>query len=177
MSGRWMVRQLVREQESGKRQVDVGKLEKRHDAEFKKSTGDLQPLPGANELLRFLTRHPITWAIATTGGKKATERLLQHLKIPRDTVVVTGDDVEKAKPSPDIFVTAAERLNLSIEECIVVGDSVWDMLAAGRKRALAVGILAGGYSREELGLAGAFRVYDDPADMLLHIEDLGIENP
>jgi HAD superfamily hydrolase (TIGR01549 family) len=174
MSGRSMVRQLLREQEAGKRHVDVDKVEKRHDAEFKNATGDLLLLPGADELLRFLTRRSIPWAIATTGGRGATERLLQHLKIQKNTVVVTGDDVQKAKPSPDIFVTAAERLGLSIEDCIVVGDSVWDMLAAGRKRALAVGLLSGGYSREELGLAGAFRVYNDPADMLLRIEDLGI---
>jgi beta-phosphoglucomutase-like phosphatase (HAD superfamily) len=88
--------------------------------------------------------------------------------------IVTGDDVAKAKPSPDIFVLAANRLRGAVSDCIVIGDSVWDVLAAGRKRALPVGLLSGGYSQEELERAGAFRVYADPADMLLHIEDLGI---
>jgi phosphoglycolate phosphatase-like HAD superfamily hydrolase len=69
---------------------------------------------------------------------------------------------------------AATRLKVAIEDCIVVGDSVWDVLAAGRKRALPVGLLCGGYSQEELERAGAFRVYADPADMLRHIEDIGI---
>ena len=89
-------------------------------------------------------------------------------------MVITGDDVIKAKPSPDVFVLAAKRLGVPIENCIVVGDSPWDMLAAGRRRALGVGLLSGGYSKAELEEAGAFRVYADPADMLLHIEDLVI---
>jgi phosphoglycolate phosphatase-like HAD superfamily hydrolase len=66
-------------------------------------------------------------------------------------------------------------LGIPVDQCIVVGDSVWDMLAAGRSKALAVGILAGGYSQEELERSGAFRVYANPADMLDHIEDLGID--
>jgi phosphoglycolate phosphatase-like HAD superfamily hydrolase len=48
------------------------------------------------------------------------------------------------------------------------------VLAAGRKSALGVGLLSGGYGQEELERAGAFRVYADPADLLMHIEDLGI---
>jgi beta-phosphoglucomutase-like phosphatase (HAD superfamily) len=89
-------------------------------------------------------------------------------------VIVTGDDVAKAKPSPDIFVSAAKKLRVPVEHCVVVGDSVWDMLAAGRRRALSVGLLSGGYSQAELQQAGAFRVYADPADMVEHIEDIGL---
>jgi phosphoglycolate phosphatase-like HAD superfamily hydrolase len=82
--------------------------------------------------------------------------------------------VEKAKPSPDVFALAAQTLKVPISDCIVVGDSVWDLLAAGRKSALGVGVLSGGYGREELERAGAFRVYSDPADLLMHIEQLGL---
>lgn len=89
-------------------------------------------------------------------------------------MVVTGDDVAKAKPSPDVFVSAAKRLRVPVEHCIVVGDSVWDMLAAGRRRVLSIGFLSGGYSQAELEQAGAFRVYADPANMLEHIEDVGL---
>lgn len=88
---------------------------------------------------------------------------------------MTGDDVAKAKPSPDVFVVAAKRLGLPVSDCVIVGDSVWDVLAAARKRALGIGFLSGGYSREELNEAGAFRTYAVPMDMLQHIEDLGIE--
>jgi HAD superfamily hydrolase (TIGR01509 family) len=174
MDGESMIRQLLREPEINKRAVKVARLEKKHAAAFKKGASNIRLLPGTRELLRYLSQAGICWAIATTGNRKQTTSLLKHLKVPQPSVVVTGDDVRKAKPSPDVFVLAAKRLNVPIENCLVVGDSPWDMLAAGRRRALGVGILAGGYSKGELEESGAFRVYADPADMLLHIEDLGI---
>ena len=174
MSGRSLVRQLVREHRLSSSQIDVEELEKKHNRAFNQSISTIQPLPGAEKLLRYLTQHRVGWAIATTGGKQQTNKLLHTLRIPAKAVVVTGDDVAKAKPSPDVFVTAAERLGVPLEHCVVVGDSIWDTLAAGRRRALSVGLLSGGYSQAELEQAGAFRVYADPADMLEHIEDLGI---
>jgi HAD superfamily hydrolase (TIGR01549 family) len=174
MSGKSLVRQLLRDQNTSRRKVNIGILEKKHDAEFMKASRQLELLPGARELLKFLSRRGIRWAIATTGNKKQTTRLLKNLDVPRNVPVITGDDVVKAKPSPDVFVLAADRLGVPIGDCVVTGDSVWDILAAGRKSALGVGILSGGYSQEELERAGAFRVYADPCEMLLHIEDLGI---
>jgi HAD superfamily hydrolase (TIGR01509 family) len=87
--------------------------------------------------------------------------------------VVTRDQVTNGKPDPDLFLTATERLGVDIETSSVVGDSVWDMLAARRARALEIGMLSGGYGREELERAGACRVYEDPADLLLHIDEVG----
>jgi HAD superfamily hydrolase (TIGR01549 family) len=174
MNGKSMVRQLLREPEAHRRAVKVGPLEKKHDAAFKKAASDIHLVPGARELLRYLSQSGIRWAVATTGNRKQTTHLLTNLKIPQPAVVITGDDVTKTKPSPDVFILAANRLGVPIENCIVVGDSPWDMLAAGRRRALGVGILAGGYSKGELEESGAFRVYADPAEMLLHLEDLGI---
>jgi HAD superfamily hydrolase (TIGR01549 family) len=173
MSGKSLVPQLLRELKNPPKKIDIDSLEEKHDTEFQNINPHPDPLPGANELLEYLTRRGIRWAIATTGGKKPTKRLLKNLEIPKNVLVVTGDDVANAKPSPDVFVLAAERLKASIGDCIVTGDSIWDVLAAGRKRALPVGLLSGGYSQEELERAGAFRVYADPADMLMHIEDLG----
>jgi HAD superfamily hydrolase (TIGR01509 family) len=174
MNSESMVRQLLREPEVNKQAVKVARLEQKHGTAFKKAAGNIRLLPGTRELLHYLSQSGIRWAIATTGSRKLTTSLLKDLEVPEPSVVVTGDDVKKAKPSPDVFVLAAKRLRVSIENCIVVGDSPWDMLAAGRRRALGVGILAGGYSKAELEESGAFRVYADPADMLLHIEDLGI---
>lgn len=174
MSGKSLVHQLLREDDNLPRKADIGLLEKRHDSAFTKASRNVQLLPGSQELLDFLMRRGIRWAIATTGGRKATARLLKKLKIPANVPVVTGDDVTRAKPSPDVFMMAADRLGVLIGDCIVTGDSVWDVLAAARKRALGVGFLSGGYGQEELERAGAFRVYAHPADMLLHIEDLGI---
>jgi HAD superfamily hydrolase (TIGR01509 family) len=149
-------------------------LEKRHDALFGKRISTLAALPGANELLEHLTANEIRWAIATAGNRKHTMLLLKHLQIPKNVPVVTGEDVANAKPSPDVFVLAAQRLGVSMTDSIVVGDSIWDLLAAGRKKALGVGLLSGEYGQAELEGAGAFRVYADPADLLAHIEDLGI---
>ena len=175
MNGKSMVPQLIREPEVNRKTVKVGPLEAKHDAAFGKAVSGIRLLPGSRELLRYLSKSSIHWAIATTGNRKQTTSLLRDLKVPPHAVVVTGDDVIKAKPSPDVFVLAAKRLGVPIEDCIVVGDSPWDMLAAGRRRALGVGLLSGGYSKGELEEAGAFRVYADPSEMLVHIEDLGIE--
>ncbi len=177
MSGKSLLRQILRkhpESSAMTSPANLNRLEEKHDHEFQRTLDGLQPLPGANDLIGYLADRKIKWAIATTGNKVQTKRLLKSLKLPSRMTIVTGDDVAKAKPSPDIFVLAANRLRGAVSDCIVIGDSVWDVLAAGRKRALPVGLLSGGYSQEELERAGAFRVYADPADMLLHIEDLGI---
>ena len=141
-------------------------MEGLHDNEFWKRMPTLEPLPGAQDLLAHLSRLKVRWAIATTGNSKQTMRLVKLLRIPKSVPIVTGDDVKKAKPSPDAFVLAAERLGVSMEDSIVVGDSVWDLLAGVRKRALGVGLLSGGHGQGELERAGAFRVYADPADLL-----------
>lgn len=173
MSGSSLVQQLAREQTSKRRPLLVQQLERWHDLAFTKATRDVRLLPGTTDLLRHLSQNGLPWAIATTGGRKQTSRLLKKVNLSAK-IIVTGDEVEKAKPSPDVFVLAAHRLEVPIDRCIVVGDSVWDMLAAGRSKALAVGILAGGYGKEELERSGAFRVYADPSEILSHIEDLGI---
>jgi phosphoglycolate phosphatase-like HAD superfamily hydrolase len=87
--------------------------------------------------------------------------------------VVTRDQVKYAKPDPDLFLAAAARLGVGMDTTTVVGDSIWDMLAAQRARALGVGLLSGGYSQDELERAGAYRVYEDPADLLKHIDEVG----
>jgi phosphoglycolate phosphatase-like HAD superfamily hydrolase len=100
--------------------------------------------------------------------------MLDSLGVPKDVPVVTRDQVEHAKPDPDLFLAAAGRLGVSVEESIVVGDSVWDLLAARRAHALGVGLLSGGYGEDELQQAGAYRVYQDPADLLKHLDEVGV---
>jgi phosphoglycolate phosphatase-like HAD superfamily hydrolase len=88
--------------------------------------------------------------------------------------VITRDQVQHAKPDPDLFIAGSNRLGVDVAAAVVVGDSVWDLLAARRARALGVGLLSGGYGREELERAGAYRVYDDPADLLRHLDEIGV---
>lgn len=174
MSGKSFIQELLREFAPDKKKIDIDRLEKEHDASISGALSEIPPLRGADDLLQHLHRAKVKIAIATTGNRKQTSLLLKKLKIPAGTPVLTGDDVKKAKPSPDIFVAAAQALKTKLSDCIVVGDSVWDLLAAGRKGALGVGILSGGYGEEELHRAGAFRIYADPEDMLLHLEQLGL---
>jgi phosphoglycolate phosphatase-like HAD superfamily hydrolase len=100
--------------------------------------------------------------------------MLDSLGVPAGVPVVTRDQVEHAKPDPDLFLAAAGRLGVPVEESIVVGDSVWDLLAARRAHALGVGLLSGGYGEDELQQAGAYRVYQDPADLLKHLDEVGV---
>ena len=93
---------------------------------------------------------------------------------PAHAPVITRDQVEHAKPDPDLFIAASKQLAVNVADAVVVGDSVWDLLAARRARALGVGLLSGGYGREELERAGAYRVYEDPSDLLRHLDEVGV---
>lgn len=179
MSGESFLQELLRENGTRTRleKSEIQELEKLHDSEFSKRKPALELLPGAQDLLTHLNSIKVRWAIATTGNKKQTMRLLELLTIPKNVPIITGDDVNKTKPSPDAFVLAAKRLGVAMEDTIVVGDSVWDLLAAVRRRALGVGLLTGGYGQAELERAGAFRVYADAADLLAHLEQLGVPGP
>jgi HAD superfamily hydrolase (TIGR01549 family) len=135
--------------------------------------GSVKPLPGARELLAWLTDAGIPWGIATSGRMETAAHNLVALGVdPNKVPVVTRDQVRHAKPDPDLFVTCADRLGADIRNALVLGDSIWDMLAAQRARSLGIGLLSGGYGSAELERAGAYRVFDDPADLLLHIDEV-----
>ncbi|MFO1061601.1 MAG: HAD family hydrolase [Dongiaceae bacterium] len=154
------------------------RLRQLHAEAYNRRAGQIRPLPGARELLAHLTRVAMPWAIATSGRMQTAQHTIALLGIDPATVpVVTRDQVRHAKPDPDLFVAAAARLKVPVEASVVLGDSVWDMLAARRARALGVGLLAGGYGQEELERAGAYRVYADPADLLDHLDEIGVRHP
>src|SRR5579884_1884543 len=142
--------------------------------ELARQVHQVRPLPGARELLAYLSRAGVPWAVATSGRMESAKPTLDMLGVPASVPVITRDQVQHAKPDPDLFLAAAERLGVAIGESVVVGDSVWDLLAARRARALGVGLLSGGYGEEELERAGAYRVYQDPADLLKHLDEVGV---
>lgn len=145
-----------------------------HGEAYSRHVEDVRLLPGAKELLTALSRAGVRWAIATSGKREKARRAFELLEIGDDVPTVTRDEVQHAKPDPDLFLAAAQKLNVNLADCIVVGDSIWDLLAARRARALGVGLLSGGYGQEELERAGAYRVYQDPADLLIHLEEMGV---
>jgi HAD superfamily hydrolase (TIGR01549 family) len=174
MSGGLLTNMLLRETGLEIDSDRIERLQRLHTQAYIRLSAKVQPLPGARELLVYLTRAKIPWAIATSGRMETARPALEALGIPLDHIpIVTRDQVKRAKPDPDLFLTAAERVGSEIETASVVGDSVWDMLAARRARALGIGLLSGGYGQEELERAGAYRVYEDPADLLNHIDEVG----
>jgi len=159
------------------REIDAAqaaRLRALHVEGFRRRSGEVQALPGARELLQRLDGDGVPWAIATSGRRVTASIGLDLLGIGDSAKVVTRDDVEHAKPDPDLFLAAAELLGVDATSCFVVGDSVWDMLAAQRARAFGVGLLSGGYGRDELQRAGAYRVYADPRDLLDHLDEVGV---
>jgi HAD superfamily hydrolase (TIGR01549 family) len=174
MSGGLFTNQLLRETGLEISAERVERLRRGHAAAYQRQAARIRPLPGAVELLSWLSVTGVPWAIATSGRMETAALNLEALGVdPGRVPVVTRDQVKYAKPDPDLFLAAAERLAAPIETALVVGDSIWDMLAAKRCRALGVGLLSGGYGLDELQQSGAFRVYEDPADLLLHIDEVG----
>src|SRR5215813_4288862 len=164
------------QQETGRilSKQDIAKVQKLHGECFLKRMNEVKPLPGSRELLQTLTKLGVSWAIATSGNRGPAEKLLELIPVEKGTILITRGEVKHAKPDPDLFLAAAEKLSANIEHCVVVGDSIWDLLAARRARALGVGLLSGGYGEEELTRAGAYRVYQDPADLLRHVDEVGV---
>ena len=177
MSGGLFVNALLRETGLPVTPEQADKFQKVHSEAYLKQVQQVQqvqPLPGARDLLKSLTKAHVPWAIATSGRIAFARPSLDALEVPPSVPVITRDQVERAKPDPDLFLVAAAKLGVDIKDSIVVGDSVWDLLAAQRARALGVGVLSGGYGQDELERAGAYRVYQDPYDLLNHLDELGV---
>ncbi len=174
MSGGLLVNALARETGRELSRSEAERLQLLHAEAYKRMTSQVRPLPGARELLSTLADARVPHAIATSGRMETAGPALEMLGVREDFPVITRDLVRYAKPDPDLFLAAADRLGVSIHNSVVVGDSVWDLLAAQRARALSVGLLSGGYGQEELEKAGAYRVYQDPRDLLDHLDEIGV---
>ena len=177
MSGGLLVAALARELGKTLDADTLARVQTLHTENYIRRFDSVRPLPGSIELLATLTEHGVPWAIATSGPKRYAHLSLELLERPPNTPLITREQVRHAKPDPDLFLAAAQRVGVDIRDSIVVGDSVWDLLAARRARALGVGLLSGGYGRDELVYAGAFRVYDDPLELLVHLDEVGVRRP
>ena len=174
MSGGLMLNALLRETGRPVSKKDAEHIQKVHSRVYAEQASSLRVLPGAQELLDTLAGEHIPHAIATSGRLQNAQHALKLLKLAEGVPVVTRDDVRFAKPDPDLFLAAGDRLRVPMSRCVIVGDRVWDLLAARRALALGVGLLSGGYGREELERAGAYRVYQDPAELLQHLDEVGV---
>lgn len=174
MSGGLFLHALQRETGRTLDAQTLARVSELHRDGYMQRAGSVVPLPGARELLATLRDKSVPFAVATSGDERVASAGLSVLRLPESAPVITRDQVHRAKPDPDLFLAAAERLGVDPHQAFVVGDSVWDLLAAQRAGALGVGLLSGGYGPEELQAAGAYRVYSDPADLLAHLEEVGV---
>jgi HAD superfamily hydrolase (TIGR01549 family) len=174
MSGGLFLNALQREIGREITEEEQRALSRLHAEGYARRLSQVTALPGARELLHYLADRAVPFAIATSGSGETAARSVELLDLQVDVPIVTRDRVERAKPDPHLFLAAAQILEVSPVDCFVVGDSVWDLMAARRARALSVGVLSGGYGRDELQAGGAYRVYSDVAEMLDHIEEIGV---
>jgi HAD superfamily hydrolase (TIGR01549 family) len=174
MSGGLLVNELLRVTGREITPEDAEQLQRFHAEAYARQGATIRLLPGARELLAYLSASKVPYAIATSGRMESAGPVLKLLHLAPEVPIITRDQVRYAKPVPHLFLAAARSLGISIEDAVVVGDSVWDLLAARRARALGIGLLSGGYGQEELERAGAYRVYQDPLDLLRHLDEVGV---
>jgi HAD superfamily hydrolase (TIGR01549 family) len=174
MSGGLFTRAVAREIGRELSAQEAEAVQQRHGEIFRELEPTRRALPGAAGLLGRLRAEGVPHGIATSGRRPEIDASLEALGAPADMVVVARGDVARAKPEPDLFLTCADRLDVEPEDTYVVGDAVWDLLAARRARMLSVGLLTGGYGEAELGAAGAFRVYRDAAELDVSLDELGV---
>ena len=174
MSGGLFARAVAREVGRELSPKEVEDIQDRHGEIFRELLPGRHPLPGARELLAELRERGIVHGIAT-GRRPEIAQSVEVLGVGGETVVIHRGDVRRAKPAPDLFLACQEALGVEPGDCYVVGDAVWDLLAARRAVMLSVGLLSGGYGADELLAAGAFRVYDDPAELHVSLDELGFD--
>lgn len=174
MSGGLFTRAIAREIGREITEAEADALQRRHGELFHEFLPERTPLPGAVDLLRYLRKTGMPHGIATSGRRPEIDASLEILGVGPQTIVVERGDVLRAKPAPDLFLNCQQRLGVPVDDCYVVGDAVWDLLAARRARMLSIGLLSGGYGEDELTRAGAFRVYRDAAELHDSLDELGI---
>ena len=148
------------------------RVREQHTRHYAELAPLLRPFDGARELVRAIAGHGAATVLATSAAPEEVERLRAVLDLDDVVTGLTGDeDVEDAKPEPDLVEAALAVAGVVAERAVMVGDAVWDVQAAARARVECVGLLSGGTSRAELRTAGAVAVYDDAADLLAHLDD------
>ncbi|MCG7592462.1 HAD family hydrolase [Mycobacterium sp. C3-094] len=172
MDGTTLVKTLAGD---GAGQGQLDQLKDRHSEFYKESAHLLTPLPGARDLLRRVADLGLQVVLATSAPEDELRTLREVLDCD-DVVseVTSSEDVDTAKPQPDIVEVALSRAGVSTAEAVFVGDAIWDCEAARRVDLTSLGVLTGGVSRGELSDAGAAAVFEDTADLLAHLDSTPI---
>ena len=159
----------------GDRADELGDAAKeRHTARYEPLVPRLRRFDGARELIVRLHDSGIRVVLATSAPPEEFEALSRVLDADDHLhAATTADDVETAKPEPDIIATALERAGVAADEAVMIGDTRWDAEAAGRAGVRSIGVLSGGIGADELREAGSADVFDDVAHILRTIDTDG----
>ncbi len=148
------------------------RLKDLHTRYYEASAALLTALPGARELLQRVADSGLQVVLATSAPEH--ELALLRATLDCDDVVsaiTSSDDVEQAKPRPDIVNVALQKAGIDAQQAVFIGDTVWDVEVAARAGVPCIGVLSGGVGRGELEDAGAAAVFDDARDLNDHLDD------
>jgi HAD superfamily hydrolase (TIGR01509 family) len=151
------------------------RLKDLHSKYYQETASLLRPLPGARELLEAVDKLGLQVILATSAPDDELS-LLREVLASDDLVsaVTSSNDVDTAKPEPDIVQVALDRAGVDAANAIFVGDTVWDIEACKRAGLPTIALLSGGVSRDELETAGAQGVFDNPRDLCEHLHSTAI---
>lgn len=161
---------------SGEDEDTRTQLKELHTQYYGETTSLLSPLPGAREILDRIDSLGLQVVLATSAPEDELATL--RAVLDRDDLVSTvtsSEDVETAKPEPDIVDIALDRAKVSPEQAVFVGDAVWDVKASVTAGVACIGVLSGGYSRSELEHAGVAVVFDNALDLCTHLADSPVQ--
>ncbi|SEB44265.1 haloacid dehalogenase superfamily, subfamily IA, variant 3 with third motif having DD or ED/haloacid dehalogenase superfamily, subfamily IA, variant 1 with third motif having Dx(3-4)D or Dx(3-4)E [Paramicrobacterium humi] len=142
-----------------------------HSKYYRDMRPRLRAFDGARDLLRDLSERDVDVVLATSAQPEELGMLREVLDAEKFIAQFTASsDVKEAKPRPDIFEVALQKVGAAASASVVVGDTVWDVEAASRAGLPCIGVLSGGVSRAELDDAGAVAVYADVAELHEQLE-------
>ena len=163
MGGDQLVAALVSEEFDAEQGDEVRAAEK---ALYMSLIVEVEPLEGARELITDLREagHPVV--LASSAKAQEVDHYLDLLDA-RELVDgwTTSADVEATKPEPDLVHAALSKAGAAAKDAVMIGDSTWDCLAAKKAKVRSIGVLTGGFSREELLEAGASKVFDNVEEL------------
>ncbi|MGA8099699.1 MAG: HAD family hydrolase [Candidatus Cybelea sp.] len=176
MNGALLLKALDRVFELGLSQTQRDALERAHADAFALVREEAILIAGADRISRELEGFGIRMAIVTSGSHDDAQPFFDRLDLVPSTLCITRETETHSKPASDQLRRAFKQLRVDPHDAALVGDSTWDMLASRTAGSFGIGVLSGGYSRDELSASGAFRVYRDVAELLKHLEEIGVES-
>jgi beta-phosphoglucomutase-like phosphatase (HAD superfamily) len=168
--GRWLARELAREEGRELDYAQTEELDRVSGAIFDELNSTPIPLPGATELLTALEESHLVFAIATSSRPGQVAASVDALCLPVPPPITDGSHVANAKPEPDLLLASAAQLGIRPERCWYVGDSKWDMMASLRAKMVAIGVTSGAVDAEGLISAGAAVAVASLTELLVELQ-------